>query len=253
MEEHRTSLRGSSHFDHGSLLRRARQMYLPFLLLLVLLQPYLPAQNLAGIVNVTTKGKGTAQAPANNSGNEDKSQEDPQDQGQKKKKKKKLKIPDGVIVAPIPISSPAIGTGAVMVGGYIFPINRKDKVSPASTVGGAYFDTDNGTHGFALAAELFMSENRYHITTIYVHGNLNYDFYGTGVEAGAAGLRVPLRQTGQIFLGEFLRRLKWRFFVGPRVIAGISTITLRTEPAVAGAPIPPTSVFRPSSQVSGSA
>ena len=238
MEEHRTSLRGSSHFDHGSLLRRARQMYLPFLLLLVLLQPYLPAQNLAGIVNVTTKGKGTAQAPANNSGNEDKSQEDPQDQGQKKKKKK-LKIPDGVIVAPIPISSPAIGTGAVMVGGYIFPINRKDKVSPASTVGGAYFDTDNGTHGFALAAELFMSENRYHITTIYVHGNLNYDFYGTGVEAGAAGLRVPLRQTGQIFLGEFLRRLKWRFFVGPRVIAGISTITLRTEPAVAGAPIPP--------------
>ena len=238
MGKHRTSPCGSSHFDPVSLLRRALQIYLPFLLLLALLRPNLSAQNLARMVSVMTKDMSTADEPADNPRNEDKSQEDQQDQGQTKKKKRK--IPDGVIVAPIPISSPAIGTGAVVVGGYIFPFNRKDKVSPASTVGGAYFDTDNGTHGFALAGELFISENRYHITTIYVHGNINYDFYGTGVEVGAAGLRVPVRQTGQIFLGESLRRLKWRFFVGPRVIAGSSTITLRNEPAaIAGAPIPP--------------
>jgi hypothetical protein len=204
------------------LLRRALQIYLPILLLLTLLRPNLAAQNLAWRVTAPTKDAVSAREPADNPGNEGKSQEGPQDQGQKKKKKRR--IPDGVIVAPIPISSPAIGTGAVIVGGYIFQINRKDKVSPASTVGGAYFDTDNGTHGFALAGELFMSENRYHITTIYVHGNLNYNFYGTGVEAGAAGLSVPLRQTGQIFLGEFLRHLKWRFFIGPRVIAGSSLL-----------------------------
>jgi hypothetical protein len=207
-------------------------------LLLALLQPNLPAQNLAQTVSVITNDMSTTNAQADNPRNEDKSQEDQQDQGQTRKRKRK--IPDGVIVAPIPISSPAIGTGAVIVGGYIFPINRKDKVSPASTLGGAYFDTDNGTHGFALAGELFISENRYHITTIYVHGNINYDFYGTGVEASAAGSRVPVRQTGQIFLGEYLRRLKWRFFFGPRVIAGSSTITLRNEQAaIAGAPIPP--------------
>jgi hypothetical protein len=237
MGKHRTSPRDGSHLNVSSLLRCALQIYLPLLLLVALSRSKLPAQNLAQPVSVTRKDMSTTHAPADNLRNEDKSQDDQKDQGQTKKKKRK--IPDGLIIAPIPISSPAIGTGAVIVGGYIFPINRKAKVSPASTVGGAYFDTDNGTHGFALAGELFMSQDRYHITTIYVHGNLNYNFYGTGVEADAGGLRVPLRQTGQIFLGEFLRRLKWRFFVGPRVIAGSSTITLRTETAVAGAPIPP--------------
>jgi outer membrane protein assembly factor BamA len=60
------------------------------------------------------------------------------------------------------------------------------------------------------------------------------------VEADTAALKVPVRQTGQIFLGEFLRRLKSGFFVGPRVTAGSSTITLRSEPATTGgAPIPP--------------
>jgi outer membrane protein assembly factor BamA len=78
------------------------------------------------------------------------------------------------------------------------------------------------------------------VTTIYVHGNINYDFYGIGVEPGSGGRGVPLKQNGQVFLGEFLRRLKWRFFIGPRVLAGNSTITLRSEPAeTLGAPAPP--------------
>ena len=239
MKEHSTSLHCGSDFHSGSLLRHVLQIYLPFSLLLTLLQPSIHPQNLAPTGDVGTVKTSTPLVSSDNSENEDNSQADHQDQG---KTKKKRRIPEGAIVVPIPISSPAIGTGAVIVGGYIFPISRKDKVSPASTVGGAYFDTDNGTHGFALAGELFMSENRYHITTIYVRGNINYNFYGTGVEPNAVAPRVPLRQTGQVFLSEFLRRLKWRLFVGPRVIVGSSTITLRSEnppEATTGAPIPP--------------
>src|SRR5208282_2604494 len=51
------------------------------------------------------------------------------------KKKKKFSIPVGIVVAPLPISSPAIGSGMTPVLGYIFPFNKNDKVSPPSTIG----------------------------------------------------------------------------------------------------------------------
>jgi outer membrane protein assembly factor BamA len=36
-----------------------------------------------------------------------------------------------------------------------------------------------------------------------------------------------LNQTGQAFLGEFLRRLAWKFYLGPRFATGHSLITIR--------------------------
>ena len=135
----------------------------------------------------------------------------------------------GIVIAPIPISSPAIGSGAVLFGGYIFPLRRSDKTSPPSTVAGAVIITDNGTRGFALAGELFFKENSYHVTSGYFRGNINYDFYGVGLDAGTTAQKQPLKQDGQAFLGEFLYRPKWKFFLGPRLLAGKSLITLRTE------------------------
>jgi hypothetical protein len=38
------------------------------------------------------------------------------------------------VVAPLAISSPALGTGIVSVAGYIFPISTRDKTSPPSTI-----------------------------------------------------------------------------------------------------------------------
>ena len=54
------------------------------------------------------------------------------------------------VVAPIPISSPAIGSGVVLVGGYIFPFRKADTVSPPSTIGAAVLITNNGSRGLAL-------------------------------------------------------------------------------------------------------
>ena len=52
-------------------------------------------------------------------------------------KKKKKPARGAFVVAPLPISSPAIGSGIVPVLGYIFPFSTKDKVSPPSTIGAA--------------------------------------------------------------------------------------------------------------------
>jgi outer membrane protein assembly factor BamA len=97
--------------------------------------------------------------------------------------------------------------------------------------------TDNGSRGLALGGEFYLKQNSYHITTIYFRGNIDYDFYGVGTESGDAGLKLPLKQTGQALLAEFLYRLHWKFFLGPRLLTGNSTITLR--PTSETTPPPP--------------
>ncbi|MFZ0886464.1 MAG: BamA/TamA family outer membrane protein [Candidatus Acidiferrales bacterium] len=151
------------------------------------------------------------------------------------KKKKKLGGRGAFVVAPLPISSPAIGSGIVPVLGYIFPFSTKDKVSPPSTVGVAGLITNNGSRGFVIGAQLFLKENTYQITSGYVRGNVDYNIYGNGI---AAGLKLPLQQTGQAFLGEVLRRIGWKFFLGPRFITGNSFITIRPNDDM-NFPIPP--------------
>jgi outer membrane protein assembly factor BamA len=111
------------------------------------------------------------------------------------------------------------------MGGYIFPISNTDKLSPPSIIGGAGLLTDNGTRAWAVGTELYFNEDRYHVLAGYARGDLNYDFYGTGTDAGNAGLKFGLNQTGSVFFGEALRRVFWRFFIGPRIWFGGSKIS----------------------------
>jgi Omp85 superfamily domain len=143
-----------------------------------------------------------------------------------KKKKKKREKRGSFVIAPLPISNPALGTGFVPVVGYIFPITKKDKISPPSVIGGLGLFTDNGSKAVALAAQLYFKENTYKSTVLYGGGNLNYELYGSG---DATGLRLPLVQTGYIFQAEFLRRIAWAFFLGPRLSTGNSIITVSED------------------------
>ncbi|MFZ1008728.1 MAG: BamA/TamA family outer membrane protein [Candidatus Sulfotelmatobacter sp.] len=142
------------------------------------------------------------------------------------------------VIAPLPISSPALGTGIVPVIGYIFPFRKSDSVSPASVIGMAGLATNNGSRSFGAYSDLFMKEDTYRITAAYARGNLNYDLYGIGLVAGNEGLKLPLKQTGQVFRGELLRRVGWDFFLGLRFWTGSSEIMLRTNDTTS-APEPP--------------
>ena len=130
------------------------------------------------------------------------------------------------MVAPLPIVSPAIGSGVIPVFGDIFPFEEKTKISPPSAIGAAGLFTDNGTRGFGLGADLFLKKGRYELKSFYVHGNINYDLYGVGFDNGNSEQKLPLEQTGQIFFIEFLRVIGWRVFVGPQFVNGDSFITL---------------------------
>ena len=152
----------------------------------------------------------------------------------KAKKEKKPKR-GAIVVAPLPISSPAIGSGIIPVLGYIFPFSKNDKESPPSTVGVAGLITNNGSRGFVIGGQLFLDHNKYEITSGYARGNVDYNIYGTGI---AANLKLPLNQTGQAFFGEVLRRIGWKFFVGPRFVTGRSFITVVPNKDTS-VPIPP--------------
>lgn len=140
------------------------------------------------------------------------------------------------VVVPLPISSPALGSGIVPVLAYIFPISPSDKTSPASLVGAVGLVTNNGSRAIALGGEVYFKQDSYRTTAIYARGNLNYSLYGLG--SGDSQSKLSLKQTGQLVFAEFLRRARWKFFVGPRFLWGSSLISLR--PNSAGAvPLPP--------------
>jgi len=120
------------------------------------------------------------------------------------------------IIAPIPIKSPAFGSGLVLGLGYVFKIDLNDKKSFPSTIGlaGAYLNS--GTAGLALGGRLYFDQNRYQTAFAIAKGKANYDFYGIGRIPGTAGIKVAMRQSGSAFLGEFMRNVGKNIFVGPR-------------------------------------
>ena len=129
------------------------------------------------------------------------------------------------VVAPLPISSPAVGSGIVPVVAYIFPTSSGDKISPPSVVGAVGLVTDNGSRALALGGEVYFKQNSFRTAATYARGNLNYDLYGLG--SGDSQPKLPLKQTGQLAFGAFLRRTWWKLFLGPRFLWGSSLITVR--------------------------
>src|SRR5215472_11229028 len=162
---------------------------------------------------------------------EDSEQSDQHDQPQKNVVQQR----GSFVVAPLPISSPAVGSGIVPVLAYIFPTSTSDKTSP-SVVGAVGLVTDNGSRALALGGEVYLKENSYRIAAIYSRGNLNYDLYGLG--SGDSQPKLPLKQNGQLVLGEFLRRTWWKLFLGPRFLWGSSLITVRAS-NLGTVPLPP--------------
>lgn len=136
-----------------------------------------------------------------------------QDEGNTKPQSEKR---GSLVIAPIPISSPAFGSGLLVVAGYVFKLNEEDAVSPPSWVGAAGAFTDNGTRALALGGRLYLKENKYQTTLAFLKGRANLDFYGIGRIPGRTAIGVPLSMDGTIFFGELMRNVGGNIFIGPR-------------------------------------
>jgi hypothetical protein len=152
--------------------------------------------------------------------------------------RKEKKSGGSFVIAPLPIVSPALGSGVIPVLGYIFPLQPKDEKSPPSDIGAAGLITNNGTRGFGVGANLYLLQARYELESGYGHGNLDYNLYGVGFVNGTEGFKLPLEQTGQLFFIKFLRNIRWDTYVGARFSSGSSFITLKPTSGKLP-PIPP--------------
>jgi hypothetical protein len=147
--------------------------------------------------------------PVERTANSSKKQKDDTVKGKSEKR-------GSIVIAPIPISSPAFGSGLLLIAGYVFKFDKEDAVSPPSWVGLGGAFTSNGTGALALGTRLYLKENKYQTTLAVMKGRANLDFYGVGRLPNRPAPVVPLSMSGEIFFGELMRNVGGSIFVGPR-------------------------------------
>ena len=121
--------------------------------------------------------------------------------------KSKKKARGEWVIAPIPISSPAIGAGVIGIVAYVFQLDKNDKVSPPSVIGAAGMRTNNGSRGMGVAGSFHLKEDRFRIMAAGGRFDVNVDLYGIGGAAGSRGIFVPANFSGKALLGEGLVRI----------------------------------------------
>lgn len=118
-----------------------------------------------------------------------------------------------LILAPIPFSNPTIGNGLAGGGAWLF---NADSGSKTSSIGLGGFYTDNDSSGYALGANLKLNNNRYLISFLAGHVDLNYDFT-------AGFFDFPINQTGDLY------KLELAYGFTPELSAGFGLQYADTE------------------------
>jgi hypothetical protein len=162
------------------------------------------------------EGDALGQNPVATSQTDDPAIDSTKQQKEEKEKKKKSEKRGSFLFAPIPISSPAFGSGLLLIAAYVFKVDMDDDVSPPSWLGMAGEFTSNGTGALAIGSRLYLKENKYQTTFAVAKGRANLDFYGAGRIPGREAVAVPLSMGGSIFFGEVMRNVGGNLFIGPR-------------------------------------
>jgi Omp85 superfamily domain len=139
---------------------------------------------------------------------------------------------EDLVVAPIPISNPTIGTGLAVV---VMPFYHLAPGTPLSNTAIAAGVTSSGSWGVGAAQSTRLRGDELRIDGFLGYVDLRYRFYGTGASAGETGASAPIMQKGFAFAPELLFRAVRGMFFGLRYRG------LRVETAIDGDPgvVPP--------------
>jgi hypothetical protein len=167
---------------------------------------------------------------------------DSQKEGEKKKEKEEKS--GEFVAAPIPISSPAIGTGLEWAVGYMFRLHKEDKETSRSVFGAGGLFTNNGSRAIAFGGRFYAKDDKYRLTAAGGGAKINANIYGVGKLAGDRGLYLPLQFKGAAAIAEPLFfRLHKGVYLGVRFQYRDLTMSLNREelepPASGGTDLPP--------------
>lgn len=131
-----------------------------------------------------------------------------------------------LVGAPIPFYNPALGAGLGGFLGYLFPLDRTDRVSPPSAIGLGGFATDNGSWGVVAGHVGYADQDSRRWTVVSGYSELTYRYYGTGYEEGASNQEIAIDQQISFGLVEGLWRVAPNWYVGPRAMVSHSEASL---------------------------
>jgi hypothetical protein len=134
---------------------------------------------------------------------------------------------EDVVVAPIPISNPTVGTGLAVV---VMPFYHLGPGSPLSNTAVAAGYTSSGSWGVGAAQTTRLRGDELRIDGFVGYVELRYDFFGVGSAAGGAGVSVPIVQKGFALVPELLFQVAKNAFLGARYRG------VRVETALDGTP-----------------
>jgi outer membrane protein assembly factor BamA len=135
-----------------------------------------------------------------------------------------------VVVAPIPISNPTIGTGLAVV---VMPFYHLGQGSPLSNTALAAGVTSSGSWGVGAAQSTRLRGDQLRLDGSLGYADLRYRFYGAGAAAGTSGSSVPILQKAAAFAPELL------LSVGKGAFLGLRYRGVRVETALEGGSLPP--------------
>jgi hypothetical protein len=125
----------------------------------------------------------------------------------------RTRVFEDVVVAPIPISNPTVGTGLAVV---VMPFYHLGAQSPLSNTAFAAGYTSSGSRGIGAAQSTRLRGDTLRLDGYLGYVDIRYRFFGTGSAAGSAGQSVPIEQQGYAFVPELLFRVAGRTFLGVR-------------------------------------
>ncbi len=92
------------------------------------------------------------------------------------------------IAVPVPFSSPAIGSGLALGGGYLFKL---DPEARTSVVGLGAMTSEKGSEAYAALANIAFGENKWLLDLLVGDADIRYEFI-------LGDVTLPLKQTGQL-------------------------------------------------------
>jgi hypothetical protein len=138
------------------------------------------------------------------------------------------------LVAPLPFRNSQIGWGAALMVGLIHRFDADTTVKP-STGAIVGLASENGSWGVMGMEMARFGRDTWRARGVAGYMDLEYDFYGIGLDAGNSGQSVPVEQTVFVASGALLRQVVGGLYVGGQLL----WLTTNVAPLEAGGPNQP--------------
>ena len=145
-----------------------------------------------------------------------------------REEKSRLKLQKGdVVVVPIPMSDPTLGTGLILGGAYFYPqTEAQAAVQPASLTGVAGMYTSNDSYAFGIGQQNYWDEDKWRFTGAL--GYLNFELSLIEPSQSGDGSDLDWLVEGQFAQAEISRNIvgDWYFGVQGRYVDSEQTFAL---------------------------